>query len=195
MASCSQCTRPAVFQQETTGYLLCLEHWALLQRIVNENNTRLLQEMMYMENKMMDTLGLPRKYQMVTPQNHTHNNSYTDRSVNVSGSTIGLLNTAAVERLNANINLVQQQNPELAKATDELLSAVFSSDKIEDEEKKKITQQVEFLVSEAAKGENQRNVAVAGLTLQALSTLLQSYEFLSTYWTSFSTIIKQVLGL
>jgi len=120
--------------------------------------------------------------------------------INISRSTIGILNTGDIEEvqsISVNVStLVESGHSEIAKALKNLTEAVAAEQKISSEERAELLDQLEELSRQATlKPEERAKTGVIKAILTSLATGLSAASGLAELWSTWGPAIRRFFGL
>ncbi|MGH6964732.1 MAG: hypothetical protein ACREE0_09620 [Phenylobacterium sp.] len=118
--------------------------------------------------------------------------SYT--SISVTGSTVGVINTASVGEITANIGAMPQTQPARA-ALATITEAVINDAMLSEADKKNLLDQLAIVAAEAAAEPGKRKLAVIGPMLAAIGKAAGTVTAVATAWSAVEPILRSHFGL
>ena len=195
-AQCSQCGTPAVL--ELGDNLLCVEHYYKMQQAGYMQMSILAASFNVIQGELEIGTGgilgpLPR---MQLPSLPSTGDSFTLNNINVSGSTIGAINTGTVRQIDATISVMYNRGEEeLADGIKQLTEAIMRSDEIDETSRSSIAEQLAFLSSQLTIDPEKRQRAVVSSVLTGINKAIAAASGLVTIWDKLRPLMEKGLGL
>ena len=121
---------------------------------------------------------------------------YSSQQIKVSESNIGVINTGTLFNLETGIKVIQNRgDKELANGVKELTQAVLDSSEINDELRREMAEQLEFLVTEALAGKDKQRKSLARNVISDISQSIATIASLLTIWNSLKPLLQLYFGL
>lgn len=180
------------------GQPLCVDHAEAMSRINEANNDTLrllMADMANMENSVYASFGLPPRRHIIPPRQvvHAPQTTINDHSVKIDRSTIGVLNTGAIDTLNASVTLIGQTNPEHAEQINTLVETISRNQELDQEAKKETIEQISYLLGQISVPTQDRNSSVLKSIFASIGITLSTSADLLTLWDSLKPILKTYL--
>jgi hypothetical protein len=201
VVGCHLCGKPAlgaISGLNGAQLPICAEHYIGLQSVENERHRNLSDQLRYnmaMMNLASDEMnaitGIAVGGRVVIPE-PTPASSHT--AISVTGSTVGVINTAAVGQITANLGTMAQNVPAKA-AMSEITAAVLSDPSLSDTAKKGLLDQLAVVAVEAAEVPEKRKAAVVSPMLAAIGQGAGTVTALATAWKAVEPILRAHFGL
>lgn len=193
MATCTQCGKPAV--SDIIPY--CVEHYLMHAQATYLHQTMIAANLNFLADKISASTGgiIPPTHVNIPPPPFIGSN-FTLNNINVSGSTIGAINTGTIRNLDATITIMKGLGEsDLAAAVKQLTEAVIASKEIDDSLKNEIAEQLALLSAQAtAKAEN-RSLGVIKSILSGLRGSISVAAGLITIWDKVEPLFRAVFGI
>ncbi|MFC1987294.1 hypothetical protein ACFLVH_01950 [Chloroflexota bacterium] len=133
---------------------------------------------------------LPLK-QMVIPQPPSAGVYYTDSSVKISDSVIGVFNQGTLTAINTSIEVLQKRgDKQLAALIKELLENVAESKDIQDKIKTEISELLQLVSTEITLSDEKRDKGVIKKVLEKLNTLIPTTAAAWIIWEKLLALLK-----
>lgn len=192
---CSQCDRPAIVRYGDLG--LCVEHHLKMQQATYLQVSMLAAHLNFTRSQIeAGTGGLLPLSRMEIPPPPFIGDNLTLNNINVSGSTIGAINTGTIRNLDASITTMQSRGEhELGAAIAELTEAIIHSNEVNEAAKREIAEQLEFLVAQATAEEQNRSMGVVKSTLAGLRNSISVAAGLLTIWDKVEPFFGATFGI
>lgn len=186
---CNQCERPALYKYED-GLRLCIHCNAILQ----ENNYRSFLMNAAMMNHAMDEMDMVTGMHLgggripVSALAQAISRPMTNNHIIISNSSVGVLNTGDLAKINAVITITEGSDAEeLGHCIKNFAQAIVDSDEITREKKQEIGELLGTLSEQIA---GKRSKPVIGSVLKGIEDRVKSVE---TLW-AFAEKIGLLLG-
>jgi hypothetical protein len=198
---CDQCGKPAIINYAgriplcaDCYYKVAQANFMEQQTIHNKlswaaSNLNFLEQELYVGHGGL----LPLK-QIQIPQPPS-SSSYSFNQIRVSKSNVGVINTGILYNLDTSIQVMQNSgDKELADAVRELTQAVLDSE-IDDELKREISEQLEFLVTEALASKDKQRKSLIKTVIDKVSQSIATVGALLTIWSKLEPLLRAHFGL
>ena len=198
---CYHCDKPSLKKYGETPLCVDCYHKVsqadLMEGQISDNklswlasNLNLIQQDLYIAAGGL----LPLK-QMMIPQAPSAPRYYSQQ-IKVSDSNIGVINSGTLFNLEMGIEVIQNRgDKDLANAVKELTQAVLDSQEINDELRREMAEQLEFLVTEALAGKDKQRKGLAGRVMSDISQSIASVAALLTIWNNVQPLLQLYFGL
>jgi len=196
LGKCSQCNKPAVFKYND-GSELCVEHHLMMQKAESLRLSMMASYVNALRDDIEAGTGIPPGClaRMKIPNITFNGDTLTLNNINVSGSTIGAINTGTIKNLDVSISLLRGKGEsELAESIKELIQAIIYSNEIQEDLKNEIAQQLEFLVAQVSADPSNRNIGVVKSVLARMPSLICVTASLITIWDKLEPLLKSAFG-
>lgn len=174
---CNQCDRPALYRYDG-GLYLCLSCNAVMQ----ENNFREFLMNAAMMNHAMDEIGMVTGFSIeggripVSALVQAMSRPMTNNHITISNSSVGVLNTGDLAKINAVITITEGSDAEeLGRTIKEFAQAVVDSDAITKEQKHEVGELLGTLSEQIA---GKRSKPVIGSVLKGIEQRVSSVNVL-----------------
>ena len=192
---CHQCERPAIWRMGETNYPLCLECADKLQHIMN---VQFLQSAA-MSNMALDDMdavvgayGLPSARIPVRELALAMKGKTVLNNININNSTVGVLNTGDLARIDAVITLTKGTDAEVVgQHLTQLTEAVISSKELTAEQKQAILDLLHSLSEQVIR---ERKPSVMRALLTAIKEPLQGLAAIVGIVDGLGASIERLLG-
>jgi len=151
-------------------------------------------------NFLMDTMDSLVGVHGVTPRIEldarpiVHTGEMKLNNIQVSGSTIGVLNTGTIQNLDNKLTALGQENV-ATTAIKNLSNAVIESKDLSDEQKKQIIELLDSITDEILAPRNNRRATVAKALWNNLREILSEVSSLSKSLGELGNILRPMLGI
>ena len=154
------------------------------------SNLNLIEQDLY-----IGTGGILPLKQMMIPQTPSAPR-YSSQQIKVSESNIGVINSGTIVNLEMGIEVIQNRgDKDLANAVKELTQAVLDSREINDELRREMAEQLEFLVTEALAGKDKQRKGLARRVMSDISQSIATVAGLLTIWNNVQPLLQSYFGL
>jgi hypothetical protein len=162
----------------------------------NQNMRNLMAMLNDAENSIEASFGLVPRRPMQIPQDviHTGSTTINQHNLNIDRSTIGVLNTGTVGTLNASMNYIQQENPQLADDLKTLIETISRDQALEQQSRKEVIEQISFLLSQFSTQPSQRNPSVIKTILTTINGTLATSASILGLWQTIEPLLKAHFG-
>jgi len=199
---CQQCGKPAL-KMYAEKIPLCVECYLkiaqaefLEQQSMHNKMSWLAAQLNLTEQHLYQGTGglLPLK-QMVIPQPPSAGVYYSDSSVRISDSVIGVFNQGTLTAINTSIEVLQKRgDKQLAALIKELLENVAESKDIQDKIKTEISELLQVVTTEVALSDNKRDKSVIKNVLEKLNTLIPTTAAAWIIWEKLLALLKPLFS-
>jgi hypothetical protein len=188
---CSQCGRPAFYQVGDEKVPLCLNCWHKWQQGMYmqfiQNAAMINQSMDDMD--MISGISLGGGRIPVAALAGAMNRGSTYNNISINNSTVGVLNTGDLARIDAVITLTKDTDVEpIGEAIKALTQAIIDSKDVDGKAKKEIIDLVQSLAEQVVGSQGQRKPSV-------ISTLLRGIEERAKGYVAISAVVKQLVEI
>ena len=163
---------------------LCLDCSIKYERLMDDRIAADERQINYLEDLMADTVGLPRtgpKYPPRPPR--VHFQGVTLNNIHIKDSTVGVINTGLIERVDVAIGALKRAGEEdIADAVRQLAEAIVSAQDLEPARKNDAMEMLESVAGEATQPPERRRKAAVRPLLSALAEILKTSAALSALW-------------
>jgi hypothetical protein len=122
--------------------------------------------------------------------------NYSFQEIKVSDSSVGVINTGRLINLDTSIQVFNNRgDKELAKSIKDLTQAVVDSNELNEQLKKEIVEQLDFIVTEAFANKESQRKGMVKKTLDNISQSLGTVASLMTIWNILSPLLVTYFGL
>ncbi len=187
MAECIQCGKPAIVED------LCVEHFNMFMQA---RHIQLSWVSAY-TNALSASLDAGAGYLVRHPRIEIPqlpngiSNISTQNYIDVSRSTIEVLNTGTINNLNSGITRMESQDKaEVATSIKDFIKAVDKSIEITIEAKKEILEQLDVLIAQLNAEEKSRSIGLIKSILSGITNTVTGTAALLTLWEHISTILS-----
>lgn len=190
MTKCSQCDKVAVVS--FGGLPLCVDHHLKMQQANYLQSNLLAANFNLLADQLDKGTGyLVRHSRIEIPRPPFIGDNLTLHNINVSGVTIGSINTGVIHNLDASITVMQSQDkPELADAIKELTEAIIKTNEIDETAKNEIAQQLEFLTAQVTARSQDKSVGLVKGVMLGLKSTLSTVASLITIWDKVEPLLR-----
>lgn len=194
---CHNCPKKAMYTVEPNKVPVCLDCYS---RIV-ANNLAQQEFSARFINYLMDTMDSMVGVHGVTPRIElgarpiVHTGEMKLNNIQVSGSTIGVLNTGTIQNLDNKITTLGQENDAATMAVKNLSNAVIQSKDLSDEQKKQVIEFLDSITDEILAPKNNRKPTVAKALWENLRGILSKVSSLSKFLKDLEKILRPMLGI
>jgi len=195
MTKCSQCDKVAVVS--FGGLPLCVDHHLKMQQANYLQSSLLAANFNLLADQLDKGTGyLVRHSRIEIPRPPFIGDNLTLHNINVSGVTIGSINTGIIHNLDASITVMQSQDkPELADAIKELTEAIIKTNEIDETAKNEIAQQLEFLTAQVTARSQDKSVGLVKGVMLGLKSTLSTVASLITIWDKVEPLLRVAFKL
>lgn len=195
MLKCSQCDKPAIVKYGDLD--LCVEHYLKMQQAAYLQLSMLAANLNVVRSEIeAGTGGLVALPRMEIPPPPFIGDSLTLHNINVSGSTIGAINTGTIQNLDGSITLMQSRGEgDLAAAIKELTEAIIRSNEVNESAKNEIVEQLEFLVAQATSEKQKRSIGLVKSALAGIRNLVCVAAGLFAIWDRVEPLFRAAFGI
>ena len=197
MPKCSECGKAtSLYQGDVPFCLDCSERYI---RMLNDRLRAIDRQSNFIASMIELSVGLPQG--SVIPRTPViepliQGDNMTFNNINVDRSTIGVINTGNVKKLDVAIGHMQSgDHSELAEGLRKLTEAVLNSKELRDEEKEQAVDQLAFLAEEAATPAPKQNSSILKPIFSALGMLLTNADKLKMLWDSVGPMLARALSV
>ena len=199
---CYQCDKPAIIEYDNK-VPLCVDCYqkiaqaAFMEQQAQHNKLSwIASNLNFIDQEFSaGTGGLIPPNRMAIPQPPSAGSSYTFSHIQVSDSNVGVINPGTLFTLNTSIEVMQNRgDSELAKAVKELTQGVLDDKQINDDLKKEIAEQLEFLVAEAIADKEKRRVGVIRGIMAQISKAISTSAVLLSIWEKVEPLFRATFG-
>ena len=197
MANCNQCDTPE-FVHYASGWL-CIRHFLMLKQAEWFQFAQLAA----WHNNIQESISRGTGYitgppnLIKIPQPPTIGEGLTLNNIQISHSTVGLINTGTIKRvehLDASVTTFSQTGKEeLSQALREFVQLLVDSD-ISPDLREEIAQQLEFLTAEVQADPIQQRPAICKSLLDGVQRTIEKIPVLVEAWTSLQGLLEKHLG-
>ena len=186
MAECIQCGKPAIVGD------LCVEHFYMLMKATHiQSSWVATQANQIAANLDVSTGYLVHHPRIQIPQLPNISNISTQNYINISRSTIGILNTGTINNLNSGIALMESQDKaEVAATIKDFIQAVDKNTQITKKVKKEILEQLDVLIAQLNAEQKSRSIGLIKSILAGINSAVTGAAALLTLWERVSTILS-----
>lgn len=198
---CYHCDKPSVIKYGQTP--LCVDcyhkvaHADFMEgQILHNRLSWVASNLNFIEQDLYSGCGglLPLK-QMIIPQPPSAPR-YSSQLIKVSESNIGVINTGTLFNLETSIEVMQNRgDKDLANAIKELTQAVLDNSEINDELRREMAEQLEFLVTEALTAKEKQRKGLARRVITDISQSIATIASLLTIWNNVKPLLQLYFGL
>ena len=162
MADCAQCGKPAIVSY-ADGVKYCVEHHLMMQQAFYLTNSMLSASLNEIRGNIELGVGLPGLLPRVEiPPPPFAGQTLTLNNINVTGSTVGAINTGTIQQLDTTITLMRGGGEsDLAESVKELTEAIIRTDQLGESTKNELAEQLAFLGSQVTAKQDQRSPSLA----------------------------------
>jgi len=192
---CCQCGKiPAVYQ--INGSPLCLDCAHKAEQINYMKQQQYMREINYLTAEMESIVGIPGilpRYEMPKPTPIIKTQGgLTLNNINISQSVVGSINTGNIGQIDVALtNIKNGGAEETAKIIKEFTEVVLGEQKLNNDIKNEIIEQLSFLANQAAIPEEGQKKSIIG---PILNTIKKSIESIPKLLTLFEAL-KNIFGL
>lgn len=193
---CHNCSRNAMYTVGPNKFPVCLDCYS---RIVANDMSQQKFDARFI-NFLMDTMDSLVGVHGVTPRIEldarpiVHTGEMKLNNIQVSGSTIGVLNTGTIQNLDNKLTALGQENV-ATTAIKNLSNAVIESKDLSDEQKKQIIELLDSITDEILAPRNNRRATVAKALWNNLREILSEVSSLSKSLGELGNILRPMLGI
>jgi len=116
-------------------------------------------------------------------------------NIQVSESTIGIINTGTIQNLDNKLTVLRKENESATVAINNLSKAVIDSKEISDETKNQIMEFLDSITDEILAPKNMRKPTVAKMLWRNLKEVLSKFSSLSQFLGNLEKILRPMLGI
>ena len=193
VSKCTQCGTTAIV--EYGGNALCVDHHLKMQQAHYLQASLLAANINYLDEEIARGTGylLPPN-RLEIPKPPFMGDQLTLNNINVSGSTVGAINTGTIQQLDSEISLLTGHgNHELASALKDLTQAIIDNQELPATEKDEAAQQLAFLGAQLTIKPDQRSRGVVKGLLSGMTKILSVSTSLMTLWDKLRPLLEQRL--
>lgn len=199
---CQQCGKPAL-KMYAEKIPLCVECYLkvaqadfLEQQSMHNKMSWVAAQMNLTQQYLYQGYGglLPLK-QINIPQPPSAGVYYSDNSIRVSDSAVGIINPGTLNTVNTSIDVLQKQgDKELAALIKELFENVVESKDIQDKIKTEISELLQVVATEVTLSDNKRDKGVIKNVLEKLNTLIPTTAAAWIIWEKLLALLTQLIN-
>lgn len=200
VAKCSQCDKPAIIKY-ADKIPLCADCYHKVaqanfmeQQATHNKLSWLTSNLNLIEQELYVGHGglLPLK-QMQIPQPPSAGINYSYSNIEVSDSTVGVINPGTLYTINTSIDVLHNRGDnELAAAIKDLTQEVVNSKEIQDDVRKEITELLQFLASAASTDKDTQNKSVVKQVLERLEKLIPAATLAWSIWERVQPLLQSL---
>lgn len=187
---CYQCTNQAIYDTQFGPF--CVHCYHKIQQIQDGQNENLERMLNYLGDQMDMVTGFstgsPRFPERKPPI--IHNAPLTVNSINIDRSVIGNVNTGLIDNLEVSMQSITQINNVGAERIKEFTEAVLKEEKLTNDQKEEIIQQLEFIGQQLNIAIEKRNNATIKSVTHGIVSLINFSASLMTLWDPVKKLIQ-----
>lgn len=192
-AKCNQCDRGAMYN--SNGVPLCLQCFTQVKALLQQE----MENQMIAANMALDEIDailpfgrlpgrfiIPRRVRIEGP---------AMTNIRISNSTIGVVNTGTVNRIDASVNTIRQAGyEEIARAITALTEGVANTKEMSDEARQTSLEALSAIAQEAGSEPGERRNSVVKTMIGSLATSLQTVAATADLWQTVGPTITAFFG-
>lgn len=184
-----------MFQVGDQKVPLCLECNLKLVQMAQIQNDMLERQINYLSDHVDDVVGLPRSGARFPERKMVNVGGVTLHNINVSNSTVGVINSGNVGTIDAALTVIKQSGDmQLAAALKGLSEAVIASNAIQADVKNQMLEILSVLSTEATAPKERRHTTVISALISKFRELVGLAKDLSALWAQWGPVITAALG-
>lgn len=149
----------------------------------------------YFSGTVDNVVGIPGFSQRVQIPELPSTGPVTLNNIKVDNSVVGAINTANVHTIDVSLSHLHTAGSDVAKdALKALTEAILSENKLDNNEKDELLEQVAFLSSQATTAAANRKPGLIKATFGAISTAAKTATSVATAWQACEPLLKSLFG-
>ena len=190
---CTQCDKPAVVKYADSP--LCVQHNLMMFQADYLQSAMLAS----MANTIADQIDagtgyLTRASRVILPRPPFVGDTFTLNNINVSNSTVGVINSGTIQNLDNRIDLTRAEGEtDLASALQEFAQELHNSQDLAEEQANEIAEQLDFLLTQVGAKPEARTIGLAKSALSGIKATLAASPVLIGLWDKLAPHIIRML--